>query len=293
MCIEAPTAKACWRDALGVEKGLTYLGICGDDRHSVKQSSHNCAHTPGGNESALNGIDYPADYCHAIDIGHGGDRAKAKRLRDALLPDSRVRYVIDNAIGYYPEHRGGGTFASSEHVTHIHVSFMPGSTFDVRPYFGANMLPPIHWPLRPDDHNLGVLFLEIALVHSGFGEIVVDGSLGERVLDATHQMERFLKRRVRPAAVTRGDVEAITGWSKLGGTARPDYILTFGDQGPRVHELRTNLRKVGQNVEPTGQYDLDVQAAMTNVQRFFDTKEKAGNASQEDRQLVRALAQNA
>lgn len=221
----------------------------------------------------------------------GGDRAKAKRMRDALLPDSRVRYVIDNAIGYYPAHRGGGTFSSTGHEDHLHVSFMPGSTFDVRPYFGAKPLPPIKWPLRLEDHNLGVMFLEIALVHCDFGDIVVDGSLGTRTLEATQQMQGFLGRRVRPAKVTRGDVEAITGWSKMEPKTRADYIMTIGDQGPRVHELRANLRKIGQNVDPSGAYDLKVQEAMRNVQRFWNATDKAGNASQGDRQLVRALAE--
>ena len=290
MCTPAPTAQACWRDAQRAESGLTYLGICGDIAHSLRQSGHNCANTPGGCEDAINGVGYPVEYCHALDIGHGGDRSKAQRMRTALLPDRRVRYVIDNGVGYYPAHRGGGTFSSSGHSEHLHVSFMPGSTFDVDPYFGAAAVPPITWPLQPGDQNIATLALEIALVHSGFAEIHVDGKLGPAAMAASQQMERFLKRKVRQKVVTRGDVEAVINWTRFVGTKVPDYVLTFGDQGPRVRELRTNLRKAGQKVAAKGPYDDELQEAMLQLQRFFDAKEQAGNASRADRQFVAQLA---
>jgi hypothetical protein len=290
MCQPAPTAQACWRDAQNFESGLTYLGICGDYAHSMRQSGHNCAQAPGGNESAIGGVDYVAEYCHALDIGHGGDRGKAQRMRDALLSDSRVRYVIDNGTGYYPPHRGGGTFSSTGHETHVHVSFMPGSTNRVEPYFGGKRPDPIRWPLKPGDANFAVLALEIALVHSGFEDVQVDGKLGARTMEAAQQMERFLKRKVRRKVITRGDTQAIINWAKFAGNERPDLILTISDQGPRVRELRANLRKLGQDVEERGAYDGEVQQAMQNVQRFFGGKVEAGNASREARQFVRELA---
>lgn len=138
MCNPAPVAQAAWRDVQKIESGLVYLGICGDFAHSQRRSGHNCGQAPGGQESPVNGVSYDTRYCHALDVGHGGDRAKAKRIRDAFLADSRTRYVIDDGIGYYPPHRGGGTFRSTGHTTHVHVSFMPGTTFDVRPFFSGS-----------------------------------------------------------------------------------------------------------------------------------------------------------
>jgi hypothetical protein len=291
MCTPAPTAQACWRDAQAFQSGLTFLGVCGDHAHSLRQSGHNCANTPGGNESPIGGVDYSPEFCHALDIGHGGDRDKAKRMREALLPDTRVRYVIDNAVGFYPPHRGGGTFTSSGHTDHLHVSFMPGSTSNVEPYFGGAAFPPIKWPLKPGDKNMASLALEVALVHSGFPDIQVDGQLGPEALAATKQMETFLKHKVREKVITRKDVQGIVDWTRFVGTKRPDYILTLGDHGPRVQELRANLRMAGHDVAAKGAYDTELQEAMAKLQRFFKAEHQAGNATRQDRQFVAQLAE--
>ena len=138
MCQPAPVATALWGEVSRKYEGrVLFLGIVGDQAHSVRTSSHNCA---PNQESG----DYNPNYAHALDIGHHGDRALAAQIRNVLLGDRRVRYVIDNGVGYYPAHRGGGTFSSSGHSEHLHVSFQPGTTFDTRPFLGpAPMTPEI------------------------------------------------------------------------------------------------------------------------------------------------------
>ena len=291
MCDGAPVANAAWRDAQTIESGLYYLGICGDYAHSIRQSGHNCQYSPGGNESPINGVDYDPRYCHALDIGHGGDRAKAARLRNAFLQDPRVRYVIDNGVGYYPPSRGGGTFASSGHDTHIHVSFMPGSTFQVQPFFGPPPPPPVSWPLGKDDKGYAVLLLEIILVHCGYENVFVDDTYGERTQNASQDLQKFLGRKVR-VNTTRRDFTAFLNWDKFtaGG---PNRILTIGDQGPLVNELRANLRKIGKNVDANGRYDAEVQKAVMEFQCFFDMPHRAGNAGPADRKFIRNLADQA
>lgn len=292
MCNSAPVALALWRDVQTFEDDLYYLGICGDFAHSIRPSGHNCQNTPGGNENPINGVDYDPRYCHALDIGHGGDRAKAKRIRDVLLKDPRVRYVIDDGIGYYPDHRGGGTFQSVGHDTHLHVSFMPGSHDKVLPaFFGPPPPPPVQWPLNGRDKGFVVMVLEIHLVHCGFPNVRVDGNFGPHTLAAAQEMQRFLKRGVK-RKVTRADFEAIQNWARF-TAGEPGRILTISDRGPLVTELRTNLRKIGQDVKPAGVYDAEVQQAMRNVQVFFGAAHKAGNASPDDRKFVRLLADRA
>ena len=141
MCNPAPVAQACWRDAQKFAPGVYYLGICGDFAHSQRRSGDNCGAAPGGQELPINGVGYDTRHCHALDIGHGGNRELAAKIRNALLADPRVRYVLDNGTGYYPPHRGGGTFTSFDHTEHVHVSFMPGTTFDVRPFFTGQVTP--------------------------------------------------------------------------------------------------------------------------------------------------------
>jgi len=131
MCSPSPVASACWRDAqTRWGSAVTYLGIVGDQAHQTRRSSHNCA--PMQESGA-----YHPNYAHALDIGHGGNRALATEIRNELLKDRRTRYVIDNAVGYYPS---GGTFRSSGHHTHVHVSFNPGTTFLTGPFFGKRPL---------------------------------------------------------------------------------------------------------------------------------------------------------
>lgn len=134
MCQPAPVAAALWDEVSRKYEGrVQFLGIVGDQAHSVRTSSHNCA---PNQESG----DYHPNFAHALDIGHHGDRGLAAEIRNVLLGDRRTRYVIDNGTGYYPTHRGGGTFRSSGHTTHLHVSFQPGTTFDTKPFLGPGKM---------------------------------------------------------------------------------------------------------------------------------------------------------
>lgn len=136
MCQPAPVAERCWADTEARwGDDVYFLGIVGDQAHSTRRSGHNCGSAPGGQESPVDGVAYDPSYAHALDIGHGGNRPLAARIRADLLADPRTRYVIDNGTGYYPDHRGGGTFASTGHDEHLHVSFMPGTTHDTRPFY--------------------------------------------------------------------------------------------------------------------------------------------------------------
>lgn len=153
MCEAAPVASKCWlcvSTAPAYAGRVSFLGIVGDQAHSLHRSGHNCASAPGGQESPIDGVGYNPDFAHALDIGHN-DLALAARIRGELLPDLRVRYVIDNGIGYYPEHRGGGTFVSFDHEGHLHVSFMPGTTFDIRPFVFGTAPAPIPTPTPEPD----------------------------------------------------------------------------------------------------------------------------------------------
>lgn len=127
-CNEAPVAQRARDDCIRQLPGVTSSGIIGDQSHQTRRSSHNCApmQESGG---------YNPYYAHAWDAHHGGDRALALKIRTAFLKDPRVRYVLDNGIGYYPS---GGWFRSYDHEFHVHVSFLPGTTFDTRPFdFGG------------------------------------------------------------------------------------------------------------------------------------------------------------
>jgi len=290
MCSPSPVASKCWLEVDRVWPEVTYLGIVGDQAHQTRVSGHNCGALQ---ESSLinpaTGLltAYPDQYAHALDIGHGGNRSLATEIRTRLLadPQKRVRYVIDNGTIYYPEWRGGGTSSGSGHSEHLHVSFTPWSTYNVSSWFGP---PPTAFPLKPGDHGFPVLLLEITLVHCGFDDIVVSGGYGPRVLEASQEMQRFLRRPVRPVT-TEGDFEAFHRWDRLTEKA-PGRVLTINDQGPLVTELRQNLRKLGKRVASKGKYDRKVQTAMTEVQRFFNLGSTAGNASRSDRQFVRYLA---
>lgn len=146
MCQPAPVATQAWTDTLARWPGVTFLGIVGDQAHQTRRSSHNCA--PMQESGA-----YDPNFAHALDVGHGGDRVLATAIRTAFLADPRVRYVIDNGVGYYGDDYSPGafrrvwdavrrvftrtgprTFRSSGHTTHVHVSFLPGTTHDTRPF---------------------------------------------------------------------------------------------------------------------------------------------------------------
>lgn len=132
-CSPAPVALRLWHDTQ-VRYGdrVTYLGIVGDQSHQARTSGHNCGLLQ---ESPIGGVDYDDRYAHALDIKVNGDRALAFEIVRLLLADTRTRYVIFDGVGYYPPHRGGGTFDSFDHEDHVHWSGMPGSTFDTRPFY--------------------------------------------------------------------------------------------------------------------------------------------------------------
>lgn len=128
-CLPSPVALRARADCIAQVPGVTDAGIVASDQHSADchRSSHNCACTCGGQESG----NYDPRYAHAWDAHHGGDRAKAKLIREAFLRDPRTRYVIDNGIIYYPN---GSWSHGTDHEFHVHVSFLPGTTFDDRPF---------------------------------------------------------------------------------------------------------------------------------------------------------------
>lgn len=293
MCSPSAVASKCWNDASAKwGSRVTYLGIVGDQAHAVRVSGHNCGSMQ---ESGLTHPDtgvfwnYPDAYAHALDIGHGGNRALATEIRNALLTDpfKRVRYVIDNGVIYYPEWRGGGTSSGSGHTTHVHVSFTPWSTYDVRNFFGPTADPA--FPIQRDDKGFQVLILEIALVKLGYANVVVDGRFGPQTVTAVKKLKQFLGRG-SSGVVTEQDFEAIIGWLRLAGEAN---IWTLNDRGPGVEKLRDDLRKVGQPLRRGRVYDASVQKAVQNVQRFFDMKHRAGNATKEDRDFIALLAREA
>lgn len=108
--------------------GGVYLGSVGDQAHATRKSSHNCAPMQ---ESPVNGVAYAPGYAHAVDY-----RPATKKLGEEMaaltLADPRCRYVIYDNVGRYPD---GDTWTTS-HPT-WHVSFLPGTHNDVRPFFAT------------------------------------------------------------------------------------------------------------------------------------------------------------
>lgn len=178
-CSPAPVATQAWTDTLAKWPGVTFLGIVGDQAHQTRRSSHNCA--PMQESGA-----YDPNHAHALDIGHGGDRTLAAAIRVAFLADPRTRYVIDNGVGYYGDNyspslsrriwdavrrvftrTGPRTFRSTGHTTHVHVSFLPGTTFDTRPFFTADTED----DMTQEEHDMLVaIHQEIFGVGAAFGQ---------------------------------------------------------------------------------------------------------------------------
>jgi hypothetical protein len=114
-------------------QGGVFLGSVGDQAHSTRRSSHNCAGAPGGQEDGA----YAPNFAHAWDCRPvNSDVGYA--LVQATLADPRVRYVLYADHGWYPD----GTFEDItdndqfdlDHDT-FHVSFKPGTHNDTRPFF--------------------------------------------------------------------------------------------------------------------------------------------------------------
>ena len=143
MCSPAPVINRLGRDMaehFGIPTtygqpgpGGVFLGSVGDQAHSVRRSSHNCAGAPGGQESG----DYAPQYAHAWDARPSSHEHGMRMVR-ALLADPRVRYVIYDSVGYKPDGDTWGTY----HPT-FHVSMLPGTHDDVRPFFGPAEPPPL------------------------------------------------------------------------------------------------------------------------------------------------------
>lgn len=139
-CSPSPVASSAWHDISGrYGNRVGYLGIVGDASHQTRVSGHNCGALQ---ESALRHpvtevlVAYPDGYAHALDTDVFADHDLAAEIIRYLLADPyyRVRYCLHNGRGYYPAWRGGGTFPSTDHEHHVHTSFTPWATYDVRPF---------------------------------------------------------------------------------------------------------------------------------------------------------------
>lgn len=108
--------------------GGVFLGSVGDQSHHGHASSHNCA--PNPQESPVNGVGYDPNHAHAYDA-RPVNRTVGMQLVRATLADDRVRYVNYDNVRYYPD---GSTDDPIDHPT-FHVSFLPGTTNDTRPFF--------------------------------------------------------------------------------------------------------------------------------------------------------------
>lgn len=113
--------------------GGVFLGSVGDQNHAIRRSSHNCAGAPGGQESG----NYNGNYAHAWDARPSSHEHGMKMVR-ACLRDPRTRYVIYDSVLYYPD---GGT-SRLYHPT-FHISLLPGTHADTRPWFGSVEPPPL------------------------------------------------------------------------------------------------------------------------------------------------------
>lgn len=143
MCQPAPVINRLGRDMadhFGIPTtygqygpGGVFLGSVGDQAHSTRRSSHNCAGAPGGQESG----DYAPQYAHAWDARPSSHEHGMAMVR-ALLRDPRVRYCIYDGTGYKPN----GETWSTYHPT-FHVSMNPGTHDDTRPFFGPSEPPPL------------------------------------------------------------------------------------------------------------------------------------------------------
>lgn len=149
VCEPAPAMTGLNADLEAAFPGSVYLGICGDQAHQARTSSHNCG--PGNQEAPITNPAtgqveaYQVGLCHALDRGHPDGLTRANmRNRILLGPRSRdVRYVLDHytGVGYYPEWRGGGTFTAGAGGTHIHTSGTPWRANSTASWLRREMTP--------------------------------------------------------------------------------------------------------------------------------------------------------
>jgi hypothetical protein len=131
-CSEAPAAQAI-RDQTLAAFGGTNLGIKGDDAHCGSSSSHNCGRC--GQESPVNGVAYHGGFAHAWDWGHGNNPDRY-RIADRWRADKRTRYVIvDGRVLFGHHYRGGSGSFVGGHVSHWHISLMPGTHNETSPWY--------------------------------------------------------------------------------------------------------------------------------------------------------------
>jgi Putative peptidoglycan binding domain len=154
MCEEAPAMLQLKDNLADAFPSTTFLGIFASPAHfaDAHPSSHNCASTPGGQESALHHpvtgqlVDYPDEFVHALDRGFT-DPLVGGHMRNALLMGPRkldVRYVIDHQTGitYFPDWRGGGSNGgATSGVNELHTSGSPWCTFDASNWIHREMTP--------------------------------------------------------------------------------------------------------------------------------------------------------
>ena len=125
-CTPALVARRAWQDARDRWGGrVYYLGICPSPEHLATNptSDHN------------RGM--------AVDIGVNDDQALGDTIVRSAVRDRRLTYAIYRAKGYRALWRGGSTFGSKGHWTHVHLSFRDAYRYDTSPFFGAAYLPPI------------------------------------------------------------------------------------------------------------------------------------------------------
>lgn len=136
-CREAPVAKRAYVDARAKWGSRVYfLGIVGDQNHQGSYSGHNCGRWAEAHRYPQYGP-YDGISALAVDIGVGNDVALGNAIRDYMLTDSRVLYVIYRGIGYRPYWRGGGTWVASGHMTHVHTSFTARDTNNAAAFYGS------------------------------------------------------------------------------------------------------------------------------------------------------------
>ena len=144
MCSPAPVVVRFGRDVavrFGIPiaynapgPGGTFLGSVGGTAHATRRSSHNCYPMQ---ESSVNGVSYHPNYAHAWDARPASKRV-GEEMATAALADPRVRYVIFDNKGRKPN----GEHWTTSHPT-WHVSFLPGTHNDTRPFFqGADDVTP-------------------------------------------------------------------------------------------------------------------------------------------------------
>jgi hypothetical protein len=146
MCQPAPVVNRYGRDVasrFGIPAvfnqpgpGGVFLGSVGDQAHATRKSSHNCAPMQ---EDPVGGVDYHPNFAHAWDA-RPATKQIGEKLAAETLKDPRVRYVIYDNVGRKPN----GERWSTDHPT-FHVSFLPGTHNDTRPFFDQT------GGLMPDD----------------------------------------------------------------------------------------------------------------------------------------------